>query len=968
MGTVAGPLVEGRQNVSLDAGGKLVNAKTANLRPLPLPSTTSHQCLAMTEEAPAAPPTVSPGGAAKAIKLKADYKKAKQAHAKDKGNRQLWNEYRVARERYKALHPDVREAAKSRSDRQRTTFAARNGAPAEESERLLPGAVPDSPPPPPPPPNEDVAGPRTAARWRGPPRAGEQQQQSASDRPEEAAAADAAKAEVDRLAAGKAEQQRLAAEAAVAEEEAKAAEAAGVAREEKAATAAARAKATAAAEVEAARVAREQDAAGAAAKSKEDQEVAPTAAAKSRGQVEEDAAAAAAKAEADRLAAEKTEADQEMVAIIPDRVTEMQARAPPSRYVRVQRWLEREIFRGFSSSDLFVLCSAMILPQVDTLSDWAVVYSFYSSGDIGWYRAALSIQIIAGLLTGFLLCWTVWTSPNKYPNLALLAVPIGLVGLAPSTLAVMTLYTKDVATIEQLKAFGTLELIIEALPQAVLQTYVVVSFDRLDPLMAVSIFISLLGAGNTMFGYEAMNRIGHAQLAVTSKYGVVRVLALASTTAMGVFWVALLACAFKGLAGLAVVSGVCVYFLLPMESKIRDMPRSQTSWSFAYGSLVCCGRTIVCLIFAILTMGSFMMMFVFMGFPHVDNNYSNSSLPAAGREEPQHFDCTERTGGLYAALTSTILAGSLMSLSLLMDPQLGVKGFKGMSWKEQLAVDCASIPEDELPSAKVAAIWRWADRANEGLLEPPEIYRLAIADANRENTPEQRRALYEETCARFGASALNHQQLHAGETLAANQPKDDFCVTEAKFVAVMLELMQEHTKFLSGLVKGSLAKTADDARGCPYMLEVANGVTDAGAERHRLLDSVIQTKGFLEDLQEGAPACDACCRALEKGTRVHSCRTCNHDVCHECFAAGGAFGVIIDGPTQEGVVTVRFNDPTEPDSWNTGSFRVDTLTEATRAERAAHIVLAEYETVGEQYFRRVQAPLVKPENTVCFCV
>jgi hypothetical protein len=36
-GTVAGPLVDGRHKVSLDAGGKLVNAKAASLRPRPPP-------------------------------------------------------------------------------------------------------------------------------------------------------------------------------------------------------------------------------------------------------------------------------------------------------------------------------------------------------------------------------------------------------------------------------------------------------------------------------------------------------------------------------------------------------------------------------------------------------------------------------------------------------------------------------------------------------------------------------------------------------------------------------------------------------------------------------------------------------------------------------------------------------------------------------------------------------------------
>ena len=636
--------------------------------------------------------------------------------------------------------------------------------------------------------------------------------------------------------------------------------------------------------------------------------------------------------------------------------------------VRVQRWLEKEVYHRFSLAELLELGGSVVLPQMDTVSDWAVAYSFYSSGDMGWFWAAFSIQIVSGLLTGLLLCGL--ASGSKQRWLLLLAMPIGLAGLTPSALAVTTLVTKTIATQKQLKTFKTLELIIEALPQSVLQGYVAISYGRLDPVLAFSIFTSLLGAGNTMYSFEVMNRTSHPHLVATSKYGIVRVLALASTTAMGVFWVSLLACAYKGVAGLAVVGGVCTYLFLPMEVKIRDMPRSQTGeTSGLVSSLVanvCCGRFMVCMIFAIFAMSAFMMGGAFFGFAdyHFDNNYGNVLLPDAAPGEPQHLDCTERTSGVGAAVASTIAAAVLMTLSLLMDPELGVQGCKGLSFEEQVAKDSVDMTREELKSAKVAAIWRWADRLKGGVLEPADIYRLAIADPDGVSSvaPEQRRMLYEEMCARFGISALTHQQLHGKEDLPAKQPKDDFVIAEARFKKVMLELMEQPIIFPNGHAKGSLAKTVDAASDCPYSTKIAQGKGMGGdsVSGHGLVDTTIKRKSAFEELLASASTCDACCRPLEQGARVHSCHICEHNVCHECFAAGGALGVVVKKSDE--TVTLRFNNGHGAETGHEGSFQVQSLAQATEAERVANIELAEYATVGEQCFGRLQVRLVEVEG------
>ena len=64
-----------------------------------------------------------------------------------------------------------------------------------------------------------------------------------------------------------------------------------------------------------------------------------------------------------------------------------------------------------------------------------------------------------------------------------------------------------------LKLFKALELIVEMMPQSILQTYVGVAYGKFDPssptfsyLLPVSVTVSLLGAGSTVFGLEAEMR------------------------------------------------------------------------------------------------------------------------------------------------------------------------------------------------------------------------------------------------------------------------------------------------------------------------------------------------------------------------------------------------------------------------------------------------------------------------------
>ena len=80
-----------------------------------------------------------------------------------------------------------------------------------------------------------------------------------------------------------------------------------------------------------------------------------------------------------------------------------------------------------------------------------------------------------------------------------------------------SLWTKDVNALNHLKVFKVVELVFEALPQAVLQVYVGVAFGLLDPsgadfdpLLTGSVAVSLLGAGASFTGFEALGWDGLA--------------------------------------------------------------------------------------------------------------------------------------------------------------------------------------------------------------------------------------------------------------------------------------------------------------------------------------------------------------------------------------------------------------------------------------------------------------------------
>jgi hypothetical protein len=166
----------------------------------------------------------------------------------------------------------------------------------------------------------------------------------------------------------------------------------------------------------------------------------------------------------------------------------------------------------------------------------------------------------------------------------LLAAPFGMSGLAPVVTATLMLYQGRLFCQPLLtngaimKLFKALEVVFEALPQSILQAYVVVAYGRLNPsdsehfsrLLCFSISISLLGAGTSGFNFEgAFRNQGRQVVRTGSRYGIATILLRTCQTGMLVFWIALMACAEKGYAIYAVVASLIIYIGAFFEAGFR---------------------------------------------------------------------------------------------------------------------------------------------------------------------------------------------------------------------------------------------------------------------------------------------------------------------------------------------------------------------------------------------------------------
>ena len=433
------------------------------------------------------------------------------------------------------------------------------------------------------------------------------------------------------------------------------------------------------------------------------------------------------------------------------------AAAPPTKWkslcARCVFWLQNYRIRGFRLPLVVALLGQLVLPEMDAVSDILVTIAFYKDGDMNWFRASLVILALSGAFaTAFLVSLaTKHQKPEWYTTRLgrlghrralccrlLLAAPVGLAGLAPVAVAALALYTgadegRRIARFE-LKPFKLLELLFEALPQSTLQSYVAVSYGKLDPsdperfsrLLAFSVSVSLLGAGSTAFGVEDASRNNGGRKDVVragSRYGLTTILLRSTQLGMLIFWVALAACAEKDFAAFAMVAAVCAYAgavveaawreyvdeVLPHPNRVKVLEGGPDSWNVpVLRALACCGwlvhpqnalkRAMFWNALPPLIAGAIAA--AFYSVEHYDNNYANSSAPIGPPGSPQHFDCRDRTSGIYPALFLTVASLLLGLLSLAMDPKHGVPCVRGLrldqKWEEQFREDQQTVLKELL--------------------------------------------------------------------------------------------------------------------------------------------------------------------------------------------------------------------------------------------------------------------------------
>ena len=410
--------------------------------------------------------------------------------------------------------------------------------------------------------------------------------------------------------------------------------------------------------------------------------------------------------------------------------------------------------RGFELPVFLSLLSSLLLPSMDAASDWAVTLSWYDSGDYGWFTSGLIIQLLSGTISGAMLTWMLREGEHDIGGKSITrttrgggmntgaAMPVGMVlgmlGLGPAAMGALVLWSRDPNALNFLKVFKVLELVFEALPQLVLQTYVGTAFGLLDPssdefdvLLACSVGVALLGSGVSCLSFEAIGRYafesGEEMVTVASSYGVFTVLMRSAQTASLVLSVALLGCAFKGGAAVAAVLAVMLYVGLGFEAMTRDEDRE--SKRCCSGIQACGGKySFLCgiagetsrrgaitwaALHALLVGGSAA---AFFQIEHVSNNYNDYSLPVTSvTSAPQHYDCHDRTSGLYPAALASVLSVVLLPLSLLVDPKYGARRCRYRSWEARHRDAELAVVDEWIESKrgiplekKILHIWRWA--------------------------------------------------------------------------------------------------------------------------------------------------------------------------------------------------------------------------------------------------------------------
>jgi hypothetical protein len=558
----------------------------------------------------------------------------------------------------------------------------------------------------------------------------------------------------------------------------------------------------------------------------------------------------------------------------------------PSRCACMAEGLKKQVC-GFQVPQLLMLLASVGMPSLDAASDWAVTISFYANGDMNWFRIALMIQLVGGCVCGLL--FALMIHEDKFEDkrcgklLAfLLGQLVGIAGLAPICVALLALKlgasgdeSKGKEMIQLLKIFKGCELVFEALPQSLLQTYVGTSYGQLNPsgddfnpLLAGSVALSMVSGGSSILGleFEARNSKSDVTLRIGSRYGFTTLMLRASQMASIVFWIALLGCGVKQPTVIFAVLAVMLFLWFVMETIGRDSAESMDSKKQrcfcicmnpvtgcctgddedSCPKLVPCHKlevvpgikgAVILNTYHLLLVGA--MAFYFFKAPHVPNNYAaypnmtaEVGLPGDLYED-NYFDCRERTSGLYPALLGTVMSLVFCVLSPSMDPKYGAKRCMGLSYEErrerryQRAI--AGLTQQQVTLAEMQAIWRAFDINHDGVLGELDgelwIKQTAV-DSSGDYDPGLRRFTdYAEMCEEMGTGTSKF--IGAFDTKPATGPtKEQFMLWYGGLTSADKPFVPSENMPGAPFKRGQIIKVVEEENGAARFAQLLADTRD----------------------------------------------------------------------------------------------------------------------------------------------
>jgi hypothetical protein len=175
---------------------------------------------------------------------------------------------------------------------------------------------------------------------------------------------------------------------------------------------------------------------------------------------------------------------------------------------------------GLTPCQLFGVIKTPLAGLADNFMDALVLAKWFREGHDNWFWAGLSIHAFAGTCLGMRASQNLAERFPESPRLLFAGLPLGWLGLTPVAAAAVILQEgshghEDMAQEDEkeMQITGSVELVLEALPQAMLQSYIGISYgffdlssEEFDLQLVLSVCMAIFTGGHTLFTGESAER------------------------------------------------------------------------------------------------------------------------------------------------------------------------------------------------------------------------------------------------------------------------------------------------------------------------------------------------------------------------------------------------------------------------------------------------------------------------------